>query len=360
MFFARPARTHSEFGLCPAIPHSMTVTPANPKLKSTAASPKSTIDLGLELLIWVENGLQTPPLWAGWPSFYSITTREWERANQKPTETGQKINRPAIDLGCETRGYIKSEIVPGYASSRLAKQLFLIKKEHLVRCLARFLKMTSKQILKANRELRSKSPLEIVRWAVVQSKGRAIVSTNFRPYEAVILHLCTQVKPNMPVLWADHGYNRPATYKHAEELKKLLKLNIKAYVPKVTAAHRDAIYGEIPTTEDEAALKEFSAVMKLEPFQRGMKELAPTVWITALRKVQNPNRTALDIVSADKNFKTLKVSPVFYWSDADMEAYLKQHHLPNEWDYFDPAKADDKRECGLHADWGSKAVAKTT
>ena len=90
-----------------------------------------------------------------------------------------------------------------------------------------------------------------------------------------------------------------------------------------------------------------------------MKELAPTVWITALRKVQNPNRAELDIVSEDKNFGALKVSPVFYWSDADMENYLKQHSLPNEWDYFDPAKADDKRECGLHASWGGKAVAKT-
>jgi phosphoadenosine phosphosulfate reductase len=219
-----------------------------------------------------------------------------------------------------------------------------------------FSKMTAKQISKANSDLRSKSPLEIIRWAVAQSKGRVIVSTNYRPYEAVILHLCAQVKPNMPVLWVDHGYNRPATYKHAEELKKRLKLNIKAYLPKVTPAHRDAIHGEIPTPDNEAALKEFSAVMKLEPFQRGMKELAPKVWITALRQVQNPNRAALDIVSDDKNFKTLKVSPLFYWSDADMEAYLKKHHLPNEWDYFDPAKADDKRECGLHATWGGKAV----
>ncbi|HTR43643.1 MAG TPA: phosphoadenosine phosphosulfate reductase family protein [Pseudomonadales bacterium] len=219
--------------------------------------------------------------------------------------------------------------------------------------------MTPDEILKANEELRSKSPLEIVRWAVAHAKGRAIVSTNFRPYEAVILHLCAQVQPDMPVLWVDHGYNRPATYTHAEELKKLLKLNIKAYVPKMTAAHRDTIYGGIPTTDNEAALKEFSAVMKLEPFQRGMRELAPTVWITALRKDQNPNRAALDIVSEDANFKTLKVSPVFYWSDADMEKYLKQNNLPNEWDYFDPAKADDKRECGLHATWGGKAVEKT-
>ena len=218
--------------------------------------------------------------------------------------------------------------------------------------------MTNEQISKANAELRSQSPLEIIRWAMAQAKGRAIVSTNFRPYEAVILHLVTQVQPEIPVLWVDHGYNRPATYLHAEDLKKRLKLNLKAYVPKLTTAHYDTVFGGVPnpTPENEAQIKAFSTTMKLEPFQRGMKELAPLVWITALRKVQNPNRAELDIVSPDTNFHSLKISPVFYWTDAEMENYLKQNGLPNEWDYFDPAKADEKRECGLHAAWGGKAV----
>ena len=111
-----------------------------------------------------------------------------------------------------------------------------------------------------------------------------------------------------------------------------------------------------PTEENEEAIKAFSTVMKLEPFQRGMKELTPTVWITALRKVQNPNRAELNVVSPDENFNSLKVSPVVNWSDEEMDDYLKEHNLPNEWDYFDPAKADEKRECGLHAAWGGKVV----
>src|SRR5438094_10430210 len=125
--------------------------------------------------------------------------------------------------------------------------------------------MTPDQITAANATLRNRSAPEIVRWAMAQAKGHAIVSTNFRPYEAVLLHLCVQAEPDIPVLWVDHGYNRPATYRHAEQLKKLLGLNIKAYVPRMTAAHRDAIGGDIPTPEDERALKEFSAVFKLEP-----------------------------------------------------------------------------------------------
>ena len=216
--------------------------------------------------------------------------------------------------------------------------------------------MTAATLTRWNNELRDLPPLEIVRWAVAQATSRAIVSTNFRPYEAAILHLAVQVQPDIPVLWVDHGYNRPATYKHAEDLRTRLGLNLKPYLPRLTPAHRDALHGPVPTTEDEAGLKKFSALMKLEPFQRGMRELAPSVWITALRKVQNPSRAGLDIVSLDENFGALKVSPLFHWSDADLEAYLAQHHLPNEWDYFDPAKADEKRECGLHAAWGGKAI----
>ena len=215
--------------------------------------------------------------------------------------------------------------------------------------------MSPEEISRWNTELRSQGPLEIVRWAVAQARGRALVSTNFRPYEAAILHLAIQIQPDIPVLWVDHGYNRAATYRHAEALTALLKLNLKPYLPTLTPAHRDAIYGPLPDLADEEGLKRFSRQMKLEPFQRGMRELAPTVWITALRKVQNPNRAGLDIVSHDANFGALKVSPFFHWSDADLEAYLARHRLPNEWDYFDPAKADEKRECGLHAAWGAQA-----
>ncbi len=214
--------------------------------------------------------------------------------------------------------------------------------------------MTPEQIAEANAALRDQSPQQIVRWALEQAQGRAVVSTNFRPYEAVLLHLVTRQQPDIPVLWADHGYNRPATYRHAEQLRQRLRLNLKVYVPRMTAAHYDALHGgpPAPTPENEERIKAFSALMKIEPFRRGMEKLRPRVWFTALRRVQNPHRAGLDILVRDENFGTLKVSPVFYWTDAQMEAYLAEHNLPNEWDYFDPAKGDEQRECGLHVGRG--------
>jgi phosphoadenosine phosphosulfate reductase len=222
--------------------------------------------------------------------------------------------------------------------------------------------MTPTDIQSANATLATQSPQDIIRWAVSKSAGRGVVSTNFRPYEAVILHMAVQAQPDITVLWVDHGYNKPATYVHAEDLIKRHNLNVKLYVPRMTAAHYDATRGGAPepTPENEDRIKAFSTVMKLEPFQRGMRELAPTVWLTALRKVQNPNRAGMQIVSDDPTFKTLKVSPLLDWNDKQMNDYCKQHDLPVEWDYFDPAKADEKRECGLHVSWGTKAIASPT
>ena len=46
-------------------------------------------------------------------------------------------------------------------------------------------------IEKINIELATKTPIEIVQWALNNAET-PIVTTNFRPYESAILHLVTQ------------------------------------------------------------------------------------------------------------------------------------------------------------------------
>ncbi|TLD72213.1 phosphoadenylylsulfate reductase [Phragmitibacter flavus] len=211
--------------------------------------------------------------------------------------------------------------------------------------------MSPEQIDALNQEVSGFNATQLIEWAIARSEGRAIVTTNFRPYEAVILHLATQAKPDIPVLWADHGTNLPETYRFAEQTRTQLNLNIKPFLPQQTAAHWLALNGgSIPMPDEVERVESFSQVMKLEPFQRGMRELAPTVWITALRREQNPQRAAtLRPVQWDSGFNTLKVNPILDWVPSDLEAYLTEHQLPNERTYYDPAKGDEKHECGLHA-----------
>jgi phosphoadenosine phosphosulfate reductase len=195
-----------------------------------------------------------------------------------------------------------------------------------------------------NQEL-GNDPDALVRWALTQGQ-RPIVTTNFRPFEAVILHMVTRHLPSVPVVWMDHGYNTDATYRFADALVKQLDLNLISYLPKRTRAHREAVDGPMPGIEDPRH-EAFTQEVKLEPFARALREMAPDVWFTALRAEDTPERARMQPVSRNAT-GLLKVSPLLHWSARQMYEYLQQHDLPNEFDYFDPTKVEEKRECGLH------------
>ena len=205
--------------------------------------------------------------------------------------------------------------------------------------------VTESNIAEYNAQLKGKSPKEIVEWALSIAKN-PIITTNFRPYEAAILHLVSQIRPDITVLFVDSGYNTIATYKYAQKLIKDLNLNVKTYIPAQTRAFRDVAMDGIPSV-DSPLHDEFTEQVKLEPFRRALGELEPDVWFNAIRKDQTEFRGALDVLSLSKD-GVLKVAPLFYLTDSDLDAYQAEHNLPNEFDYFDPTKALANRECGLH------------
>ncbi len=204
--------------------------------------------------------------------------------------------------------------------------------------------LLNQQIKNLNSQFADSSPKEIIEWAIKQS-NKAVVTTNFRPYEVAILEAVSAVKNDIPVVWCDTGYNTPNTYRHAEALTNRLNLNIKLYVPQQTSAYRDVVMG-IPQI-DSPEHAEFTEQVKLEPFRRAMAEHKPDVWFTNLRKGQTALRDSLDILSLSKD-GVLKVSPFYHWDDTQLDAYLNEKNLPNEHKYFDPTKVLENRECGLH------------
>jgi len=196
-----------------------------------------------------------------------------------------------------------------------------------------------------NTEVSGKTPEEIVK-AVLAADSNAFVTTNFSPYETVILHMLTQVKPDIPVVWIDSGLNKAVTYEFAETAIEELNLNVTTYTPTVTAARLEAVFGGIPHIDDERHI-EFTKQFKLEPFKRAMNSQTDKVWFTAVRREQTAVRADMDYVD-NGPFGLTKIAPLLDWTTEQMEAYIEKHNLPNETDYFDPTKAEEDRECGLH------------
>lgn len=198
----------------------------------------------------------------------------------------------------------------------------------------------------ANEALRGASATAIVQWALALGKP-TIATTSMGRNAAVMLHLVSSEDPAVPTVWVDTGYNLRDTYVVAERLIRDLALDIRVYSPLMTSERRNAIMGGIPTVDEEERHREFTRQVKLEPFARALADLQPEVWFTGIRREETEHRKTLNIVSLDDR-GILKVAPLFYWSEQDVERYMAQYQLPSCRHYFDPTKVHDGRECGLH------------
>lgn len=199
-------------------------------------------------------------------------------------------------------------------------------------------------IEKANEELRHKTPDEIIAWALPLTE-RQIVTTSFGVYSAILLSTFANHSPDINVIWCDTGYNNPQTYQHAYDLINKYQLNMNIYVPKQTRAFTDITLG-LPTVDDPKH-KDFTELVKLEPFRRALEEHQPEMWFTNIRVRQTEYRNSADILSYS-NEGVLKVSPFYYWTDEDLDDYITANQLPKNTAYFDPVKALQSRECGIH------------
>ena len=197
-----------------------------------------------------------------------------------------------------------------------------------------------------NARLRDASPQQVVRWALDLQRP-TIATTSMGRNAAAMLHLVSEIDSKLPTIWVDTGYNLRDTYIVAERLIRDLQLNIHVYSPQMTSERRNAIMGGIPTVDEEERHREFTRQVKLEPFDRALAEFRPEVWLTGIRREETEHRKTLDIVSLDAR-GIIKVAPLFYWSEEQVEGYMEQHQLPSCRHYFDPTKVQDGRECGLH------------
>ena len=208
---------------------------------------------------------------------------------------------------------------------------------------------------------------ERVRWAAEVFGDRLILSTSFGIQSAVMLHLVTEVVPQIPVVFVDTGYLFPETYRFADELTNRLKLNLKVYNPQQTAARQEALTGRL-WEQGREGLEKYNFINKVEPMNRAMQELGATAWLAGLRRVQSSTRGQLDILQLQK--RTYKIHPILDWSERDIYQYLTKNNLPYHplWDkgYVSVGDAHSsapltagqtaeetrfnglKRECGLH------------
>ncbi|MEO0947287.1 MAG: phosphoadenylyl-sulfate reductase [Cyanobacteria bacterium J06641_5] len=221
-----------------------------------------------------------------------------------------------------------------------------------------------------NQRLAEVDARDVVLWAAEAfGEGALVMSTSFGIQSAVMLHLVTQVLPEIPVIWVDTGYLPPETYTFADELTQRLHLNLQIYQAAMSPARMEALHGKLWEREDVESLNLYDRIRKVEPMQRALKDLGAKAWLAGLRREQTSHRQALPKVALQDGI--YKVHPILNWHSRDIYHYLQEHDLPyhpffdlgyttvGDWHSSRPLTAADaherdtrfqglKQECGLH------------
>lgn len=205
--------------------------------------------------------------------------------------------------------------------------------------------------------------------------GQHIVSSSFGAQSAVMLHLVTAQRADIPVVLIDTGYLFPETYAFIDELTERLALNLHVYRPEKSGAWQEARHGK-RWEQGLPALEAYNQDNKVEPMQRAIEDLNVGTWFSGLRRSQSIERAKTPFI--ENSGDRFKVYPIADWSDKDVYDYLKEHSLPYHplWEkgyvsigdvHTTKSLADVdtleqtrffglKRECGLHElDFGKQA-----
>ena len=140
-----------------------------------------------------------------------------------------------------------------------------------------------------------------------------------------MLHLIHEHAPGVPVVFIDTGFLFPETYRYAEQLQELLRIDLRVYQPTMSAARMQAVWGNLWEQGKEGSDR-YAMLTKIEPMNRALRETGADVWLSGLRRSQSKTRVERPFVERQK--KTLKAYPILDWADAQVELYLRQHGLP--------------------------------
>ncbi|WEM42062.1 phosphoadenylyl-sulfate reductase [Photobacterium sp. DA100] len=228
------------------------------------------------------------------------------------------------------------------------------------------------QILKlaeVNAMLEAMSAQQRIRWALDNLPGQLGLASSFGIQSAVMLHMVTRIKPDIPVILTDTGYLFPETYQFVDELTERLHLNLHVYRAELSPNWQEARFGKL-WEQGLDGIKQYNRLNKVEPMRRALDELGISAWFAGLRREQSQSRATLPVLAVQNGL--FKFLPLIDWSDRDIEQYLAVHQLPyhplkdegylsvgdtHTSQKWQPGMKEEdtrffglKRECGLHED----------
>jgi len=153
--------------------------------------------------------------------------------------------------------------------------------------------------------------------------GELALVSSFGSESAVLLHMVSLTRRDLPVLFIDSGMLFEETLAYQRDLTARLDLRdlriIRPEAADLAARDPDA-------TLHRTAPDACCALRKTEPLQRALKGFDG--WITGRKRYQGDTRSNLDFFEAEPETGRIKVNPLVHWTPEDTETYIKENTLP--------------------------------
>lgn len=173
-----------------------------------------------------------------------------------------------------------------------------------------------------NAEFEFKTPHEIIAWVVETFWPDIAMSSSFQTQSLPLLHIVSQVAPQLPILFLDTGYHFHETLAFRDRLVREWGFNlqiVRAAMPRdeFVRQHGDDLYRRDPDL--------CCYINKVEPMERIMKGLQ--AWISGIRRDQALTRATVQIIERTPQ-GAVRVHPLATWTQKDTRRYIHEHNLP--------------------------------
>ncbi len=139
-------------------------------------------------------------------------------------------------------------------------------------------------LAEVNATLESLSAPERVAWALEHLEGQCVLSSSFGVQAALMLHLVSQVKSDIPVILTDTGYLFAETYRFIDTLTARLNLDLRVYRAELSPAWQEARYGQL-WEQGVEGISQYNQINKVEPMKRALRELKAGTWFSGSAEV---------------------------------------------------------------------------
>jgi adenylyl-sulfate kinase len=168
------------------------------------------------------------------------------------------------------------------------------------------------------------SAADLLTWARDRFGSRLAISTSFQKEGMVVLDLASRLAPETRVITLDTGRLPEETHAMIEAVRARYGFEVELISPDpaeleaMTRLHGpDLFLREVPLR------KLCCQIRKVRPLERRLRGL--DAWITGLRRGQSDSRA--DVTQIENDATPVKINPLAYWTDGDVEEYIREHNV---------------------------------